>query len=70
MPILNLLGFRTQGRGREAPGGHILTHPDFTKLPGPEFPDQLERLPGDFPFILGPQVLRSQADTGLSEPLA
>lgn len=60
----------TQGRESEAPGCHILTHPDFAKLPRPKFPDQLERLPGDFPLILGPGVLRSQAHTGLGQPLA
>ena len=49
---------------------HILTHPDFTKLPGSKLPDQLERLPGDFPFILAPGVLGSQAHTGVGQPLA
>lgn len=68
---LKTSGLQDTGQGeREAPGCRILTHPDFAKLPRPEFPDQLERLPRDFPFILGPGVLRSQAHTGLGQPLA
>lgn len=47
-----------------------LTHPDFAKLSRPEFPDQPERLPGNFPFILGPGVLWGQAHTGQGQPLA
>lgn len=47
-----------------------LTHPHFTKLPGPQSPDQLEGLPGDFPFVLDPGVLRCQAHTGQGQPLA
>lgn len=46
-----------------------LTHPDFAKLPRPKFPDQLERLPGDFPFILGPEVLRCRVHTGQGQLL-
>lgn len=62
-----------QDAGQEERGSawyHILTHPDFAKLPRPEFPDQLEGLPGDFPFVLGPGVLGSKAHAGLGQPLA
>lgn len=58
------------GQGGGLLACHILTHPDLTELPRPEFPDQLERLPGDFPFVLGPGVLGSQAHTRLGQPLA
>lgn len=53
---------RTESREREL-GMPQLTHPDFTKLPRPKFPDQLERLPGDFPFVLGPGILRGWVHT-------
>lgn len=46
-----------------------LTHPDFAKLPRPKFPNQPERLPGDFPLILGPQVLGGWVHTGQGQPL-
>lgn len=59
---------RAERREREL-GMPQLTHPDFAKLPRPKFPDQLERLPGDFPFILGPEVLRGQVHTGQSQLL-
>lgn len=71
--LCRLRAFCALGRravGERLPEYHILTHPDFTKLPGPKLPDQLERLPGDFPLILGPGVLGGQAHTGLGQPLA
>lgn len=58
------------GQGERLQADCTLTHPDLAKLPRPKFPDQFERLPGDFPFILGPRVLRSQAHTGLGQLLA
>lgn len=63
------LQLRTQSRER-GPGLPQLTHPDFSKLPRPKFPDQLERLPGNFPFILCPGILWGRAHTGQGQRLA